>query len=101
MTGRTTFLIAHRPETIQLADRILLLDRGRLLATGTHEALLAQSVLYPQLRRRRVNVLAFPFTKLRLYEKANYRAMSNGSGVLLLPAPYCIHTWLMWIESTL
>jgi ABC-type multidrug transport system fused ATPase/permease subunit len=46
VTGRTTCVIAHRPETIQLADRILLLDRGRLLATGTHEALLTQSVLY-------------------------------------------------------
>jgi ABC-type cobalamin/Fe3+-siderophores transport system ATPase subunit len=33
MAGRTTFLIVHRLETIQLADRILLLDRGRLLAT--------------------------------------------------------------------
>jgi len=49
MTGRTTCGIAHRPETIQRADRILLLDRGRLLATGTHEALLTQSVLYHQL----------------------------------------------------
>jgi ATP-binding cassette, subfamily B, bacterial len=49
MAGRTTFLIAHRPETIQLADRILLLDRGRLLATGTQEALSAQSALYRKL----------------------------------------------------
>ena len=49
MAGRTTFLIAHRPETIQPADRILLLDRSRLLATGTHEALLVQSVLYRKL----------------------------------------------------
>jgi ABC-type transport system involved in cytochrome bd biosynthesis fused ATPase/permease subunit len=49
MAGRTTFLIVHRLETIQLADRILLLDRGRLLATGTHEALWAQSVLQRKL----------------------------------------------------
>jgi ATP-binding cassette, subfamily B, bacterial MsbA len=49
MAGRTTFLIAHRPETIQLADRILLLDRGRLLATGTHETLWGQSPLYRKL----------------------------------------------------
>jgi ABC-type multidrug transport system fused ATPase/permease subunit len=49
MAGRTTFLIAHRPETIHLAERILLLDRGRLLATGTHEALLVQSPLYRKL----------------------------------------------------
>jgi len=49
MAGRTTFLIAHRPETIQLADRILLLDRGRLLASGAHETLLTQSALYRKL----------------------------------------------------
>jgi ABC-type multidrug transport system fused ATPase/permease subunit len=39
MVGRTTFLIAHRPETVQLADRILLFDQGRLLAEGTHDSL--------------------------------------------------------------
>jgi len=44
MAGRTTVLIAHRPETIQLADRILLLDQGRLLATGTHNTLLVLNV---------------------------------------------------------
>jgi ABC-type multidrug transport system fused ATPase/permease subunit len=36
-------------QTIQLADRILLLDRGRLLASGTHETLLVQSVSYRKL----------------------------------------------------
>jgi ABC-type multidrug transport system fused ATPase/permease subunit len=41
MAGRTTFLIAHRPETIQLADRIFRLDRGRLLEAVTHETLLS------------------------------------------------------------
>src|SRR5215831_9450101 len=49
MAGRTTFLIAHRPETIHLTDRILLLDHGRLLATGTHDTLLAQSALHRKL----------------------------------------------------
>jgi len=49
MVGRTTLLIAHRPETVQLADRILLIDQGRLLAEGTHESLLATSALYRKL----------------------------------------------------
>ena len=49
MVGRTTLLIAHRPETVQLADRILLIDQGRLLADGTHESLLATSALYRKL----------------------------------------------------
>lgn len=46
MEGRTTFLVAHRPETVLLAGRILLLDRSRLVADGTHELLLADSALY-------------------------------------------------------
>jgi len=49
MVGRTTFLIAHRPETVQLADRIMLFDQGRLLAEGTHESLLQTNALYRKL----------------------------------------------------
>jgi ATP-binding cassette subfamily B protein len=46
MRGRTTLLIAHRRSTLQLADRIAVLDGGRLLDTGTHEELLARCPLY-------------------------------------------------------
>ncbi len=46
MAGRTTFVVAHRPETIQLAERILLLDQGRLIADASHEALHTESALY-------------------------------------------------------
>ena len=41
MRGRTTFIVAHRLATLRQADRILVLDRGRLVQTGTHEALMA------------------------------------------------------------
>src|SRR6478672_11380931 len=37
MTGRTTLIIAHRPATIALADRVVLIGDGRVVATGTHE----------------------------------------------------------------
>jgi ATP-binding cassette subfamily B protein len=41
MRGRTTIVIAHRPATIALADRVVLVDRGRVAAEGTHASLLA------------------------------------------------------------
>lgn len=46
MTGRTTLLIAHRRSTLQLADRIAVLERGRLLDLGTHEELEARCPRY-------------------------------------------------------
>ncbi|MFC1409644.1 ABC transporter ATP-binding protein [Streptacidiphilus sp. N1-12] len=49
MNGRTTLLIAHRRSTLQLADRIAVLDRGRLVDVGTHEQLDARCPLYRSL----------------------------------------------------
>ncbi|MFE0686760.1 ABC transporter ATP-binding protein [Streptomyces xiamenensis] len=49
MAGRTTLLIAHRQSTLQLADRIAVLDGGRLADTGTHAELSARSELYRRL----------------------------------------------------
>ena len=46
MAGRTTLLIAHRRSTLQLADRIAVLDEGRLVDLGTHEELTARCPLY-------------------------------------------------------
>ena len=46
MADRTTIVIAHRPATIALADSVVLLDHGRVAATGTHEQLLASSSRY-------------------------------------------------------
>ena len=49
MQGRTTLIIAHRLATIMHADRILLIDKGSLVAEGTHQALLSSSKLYRRL----------------------------------------------------
>ncbi|MEU9373090.1 ABC transporter ATP-binding protein [Streptomyces sp. NPDC048255] len=49
MAGRTTVLIAHRRSTLALADRIAVLDRGRLADIGTHEELERRSALYRRL----------------------------------------------------
>ncbi len=46
--GRTTLVIAHRPSTIALADRVVLLDDGRVSDTGSHEELLDRSERYRQ-----------------------------------------------------
>ncbi len=49
MEGRTTFVIAHRLSTITLADEIVVLEDGRVVARGNHEQLLEQSDLYREI----------------------------------------------------
>ncbi len=46
LAGRTTFVIAHRLSTIRRADLILLLDGGRIVERGTHDALMARRGIY-------------------------------------------------------
>jgi subfamily B ATP-binding cassette protein MsbA len=54
--NRTTFIIAHRLSTVEQADRIIVLDGGDLVETGTHAELLRRDGIYAQLHRMQFKV---------------------------------------------
>jgi len=58
MRGRTTLIVAHRLATVQKADRIVVMDHGRIVGEGTHAQLLASSPLYARLAALQFNAPA-------------------------------------------
>jgi len=77
--GRTTFMIAHRLSTITHADRILVLDHGRLVEQGSHDALVVAGGLYAEMWRSQ--------TQLRSERKVKVDPVLVGGGVDA-PPPY-------------
>jgi subfamily B ATP-binding cassette protein MsbA len=70
LVGRTTLIIAHRLSTVQRADRLVVLDRGRIMEEGTHAELLALGGLYARLYQR----------QFRDDERAPLAAVPSGAG---------------------
>ena len=54
MQGRTTFVIAHRISTVQRADRILVMDGGRIVEEGRHDVLFQRNGLYTRICREQL-----------------------------------------------
>jgi ATP-binding cassette subfamily B protein len=54
MQGRTTIIISHRCSTVKNLDHIIVLDEGRIVEEGTHEALLLHSGIYAAMYRRQL-----------------------------------------------
>ena len=49
LKGRTTIVVAHRLATVKKADRIIVLDRGKIVAQGNHEKLISEKGVYARL----------------------------------------------------
>ncbi|EAZ80270.1 ABC transporter ATP-binding protein [Algoriphagus machipongonensis] len=58
MKGRTSIVIAHRLSTIQKADKIIVLHKGEIVETGTHDSLLEQGGFYTQLHQMQLKTMA-------------------------------------------
>ena len=84
MRGRTTLIIAHRRSTLNLADRIVVLDAGRVADTGTHEELEERCPLY----RRLIVSGEYDDESVRTVEDAlDDRAMADGGRLRGRPGP--------------
>jgi ATP-binding cassette, subfamily B, bacterial len=78
MEGRTTFVIAHRVQTVMRADLILVLDQGRIVQQGRHQELIRQDGLYRQIYeiQARVGEQFGPVSGVAEYEKDNHEVLS-------------------------
>jgi ATP-binding cassette subfamily B protein len=58
MSGRTSIIIAHRLSTIQKSDKIIVLDKGKIVESGTHDYLIELGGFYTQLHQMQLKTMA-------------------------------------------
>jgi ATP-binding cassette subfamily B protein len=78
--GRTTIAIAHRLSTLRGADRIIVMDHGKLVEQGSHEELMARGGMYAKLVRIQTQMATAPNVDLVLVEGKAGAAHAGGSG---------------------
>ena len=83
--GRTTFIIAHRPSTISLADEIVVMDKGRIAERGTHQQLMAADGLYSRMFGRAEEEHC-DFDRVEVDEPQAAGAGASGAGRVAGPA---------------
>jgi ATP-binding cassette subfamily B protein len=78
MAGRTTFIIAHRIQSVMNADLILVLERGQIAQRGTHEALLEQDGLYRRIYDLQARIEVEVQKEVGAFEEAVLEALPEG-----------------------
>ena len=87
MAGRTTILVAHRASTVRLADRVVVLERGRVVDEGTHADLLRPQRALPVAARRRGRTSGRPRATRRRRRRDHAVGVATGSTATRRPSP--------------
>jgi ATP-binding cassette subfamily B protein len=90
MAGRTTFVVAHRLSTLRRADRVIVLDRGRIVEAGSHDDLMRRGGLYRELVQIQIaDAAPAPGGESAVRctaAKAPHGATTNGAGFVVRPS---------------